>query len=131
MRKYESILILDPRLNDGEVEKELKKYQELLTSKGAVDLKAENWGRKEIAYPVKKRTSGIYLIFKYSSERHEIVQELNSLVRIADEVIKFQSSRLEEKDRKYKGNPLALKLSQEGKNEGGASRSGRREAASA
>lgn len=104
-RNYESIVIFNPRLGESQLNEEIKRYEGVLTSNGAKDVKVENWGRKETSYLMKKERYGQYVCFKYESTNHEAPNVLASLLRIADSVNKFQTHVLSSKVRKVKVNP--------------------------
>lgn len=105
MRKYETIVVYNPALAETAVKDEVKKFEKLLDSRKAQNVKVDVWGRKQIAYSVKKNSFGNFVCFTYESADHNISREVTNQLRIADPVIKFQSHRINEKVRKFKGNP--------------------------
>jgi ribosomal protein S6 len=72
---------------------------------GAQQDSVENWGKKEIAYLVRKQKFGHYRCIYFSSTSGEVNGRLRDYLRIADTVIKFQIHKLSSKVRKFKGNP--------------------------
>lgn len=105
MRSYESVVVFNPSLSETQLKDELKKVEGILASNKALDIKVNNWGRKEIAYIVKKQKNGYFTVFNYNAPDHGIVKNLAGLLRIADNVLKFQTHRINTKVRKFKGNP--------------------------
>ena len=105
MRKYETILILHPALGKEDLEGTVKKYKELLESHGAVSPTVSHWGRKLLAFETKKQKHGQYFCYQYSSENSSLVDEMNAIMRIDEKVLKFQTHRVIETRRKFKGNP--------------------------
>ena len=79
--------------------------QEMLEGKGAVELKVDNQGKKEIAYEVNGHRNGTFVTFTYGTENHDIVDYSTGLLRINEKVIKFQTHRINERMRKFQGNP--------------------------
>ncbi len=67
MRKYESIVVFSPELNKGQLSEQISKVKEILTNAGGVqgDIYVEEWGKRKIAYTVKKQTMGYYVCFYY------------------------------------------------------------------
>lgn len=104
-RKYESIAIFNPTLSEAAIKDEIKKFEKFLETNSAKNIQVDNWGRKQIAYAVEKQSYGTFVCFKFESENHEIVNQLNAIFRITDNVIKYQSHKIIEKVRKFKGNP--------------------------
>lgn len=103
--KYETVVVLKPELNDAQVKEEEKKIENLLKQEGATALQAESWGRKDLAYSVRKRKAGSFVCFKYESAKSDTVRNVAGVLRIAEPVIKFQTHRLADRVRKFKGNP--------------------------
>ncbi len=105
MRKYESIIIFKPDLSDVQVKSEVKRFETILQGKGVKEAEVDNWGRKDIAYMVKKNKAGKFVCLRYETDDHSAVEALTSMLRISDSVIKYQSFKIEEKVRKFRGNP--------------------------
>jgi len=64
MTKYETIAVFDGSLPQEAVEKESKKIEELLSANGKI-VKIDDWGKRVLAYQVKKKTTGYYVLFVY------------------------------------------------------------------
>ena len=108
VRRYESIVIFNPRLNDSQLKDEIKKVEGILTNNQAKITGVDGWGRKEIAYFLQKERFGHYVAFNYESANHAAPNELGSLLRITDSVHKFQTHLISATSRKFKGNPKRL-----------------------
>lgn len=68
MRQYEMMVILDPEVDERTVQPSLDKYLNVVTSdKGTID-KLDIWGRRRLAYPIKKKNDGIYAVINFTSE---------------------------------------------------------------
>lgn len=105
MRKYETILILRPDLTEEQMNEEVKKVEAFIQDNGARELSVEHWGRREIAFEMQKVRHGWYVCLKYTSDNSALNDELIRVLRINDAYLKFQTHRVNEKVRKYKGNP--------------------------
>ncbi len=105
MRKYETIVVFNPSLAEAAVKDEQKKIEKILDSFSAKNLKADAWGRKQIAYSVKKNSFGTFVCFTYESDDHAVSSGLTNQLRIMDSVIKFQTHRINDRVRKFRGNP--------------------------
>ena len=105
MRKYEMVVVFHPSLNKDGLEAEVSKVKELLSSKQASDLTVKPWGKREIAYPVKKQKYGIYYAFYFQTEEHDTPSVAASLFRINDQILKFQTHVINEHHRRFQGNP--------------------------
>lgn len=108
VRRYESVVVFDPRLSDSQVKDEIKKVEGLLTSNQAKVTSVDTWGRKEAAFAFKKQRTGVYVAFNYEAANHEAPNALQSILRITESVHKFQTHLIRSKVRKFKGNPKLL-----------------------
>ena len=88
MTTYESIFIVRPTLSDEEVNKIIEKIRGMLEKKGGKVLSTENWGKKKLAYGVKKEKKGTYLLFRFKGDG-KLVAELERQCLIDDALIKF------------------------------------------
>ncbi|PJC23836.1 30S ribosomal protein S6 [candidate division WWE3 bacterium CG_4_9_14_0_2_um_filter_35_11] len=62
MNTYEAMIIFKPELKDDEIKKNIKDIKEKLSSFGGKILKEDNWGTKNFAYEMNKKTKGYYYI---------------------------------------------------------------------
>jgi small subunit ribosomal protein S6 len=95
MRRYESVIILDPELADEEVQNFTERYSTLLKTAGGEIIKIEDWGFKKLAYLVKKKDRGRYILFDFVGVPAAIA-EMERQLKITDEVMKFLSVKLDD-----------------------------------
>ena len=86
MNKYETIFILNASLQDEEIKSNIDKISELISKNGEIE-SVEEWGRKKLAYPIKKQNEGYYVLINFSSNP-EFIEELERVYNITDEIIK-------------------------------------------
>ncbi len=68
MKNYEVVYIFDSQLTDEEVGARVDRFHELLKSGGARDITAvDHWGRRQLAYPIRNRPNGYYVIAQFES----------------------------------------------------------------
>lgn len=94
MGVYETLFIVNPELNDAEVENVVQRLQEVVTRSGGQVHRTENWGRKKLAYEVKKHRKGIYVLM-YLSGSGKTVAELERHYRMMDPVLRYLTVKLE------------------------------------
>ena len=104
MRKYETVLVLNPDLSEADLKEELKKIENLVQANGGQSIHTDRWGKKELGFRMRKRTVGQYVCLTFESENSELMNSLTSVLRIHDHVLKFQSHRISDRVRKFKGN---------------------------
>jgi small subunit ribosomal protein S6 len=95
MRKYETVVALHPDLTEAEVQKFAQDFQKTLESKGALDVKVDLWGKRQLAFNVEKKSHASYVCFYYSSEQANVVNEASAQLRLLEQVLLFQSHRLD------------------------------------
>ncbi|HPQ42028.1 MAG TPA: 30S ribosomal protein S6 [bacterium] len=95
---YEIITILNPNVTSEFVETKISDWSKLITEYGAELRRVDRWGKKNLAYEVKKFNQGYFLLFHIKGA-HDIIDELERRFKIADEVIRFQTVKLN--DREY------------------------------
>ena len=88
MRSYQSVLILKPDIEESRVEEALAKIEELIKSNGGAILKTEKWGKKRLAYRVKKNRFGVYLNLYHTLEPSGVI-DLEKKYKLLDLIIKF------------------------------------------
>ena len=93
LRSYQSVLILKPDIDEARADEALEKIGEFIKSNGGACLKIEKWGKKRLAYRVKKNRFGIYLNIYHTLDSANVT-DLESKYRLFDLVIKFMVLRL-------------------------------------
>ncbi|GEP35231.1 30S ribosomal protein S6 [Nocardioides szechwanensis] len=68
MRPYEVMVILDPSLEERTIQPSLEKYLNVITKDGGTVESVDVWGRRRLAYEVKKNAEGIYAVIKLQAE---------------------------------------------------------------
>ena len=97
MRNYQTILILKPDLDEPNVDQTLEKITALIQKYGGEMLQVERWGKKRLAYKIKKSKFGYYLNIYHSGETSR-VSELEKDFQLYDLIIKYLIIRLSDKD---------------------------------
>ena len=67
MNNYELMVIFTPVLSDEEFKAAQKKYADLVTENGGEVLHTNPWGLKSLAYPIAKKTTGLYWVMEYKA----------------------------------------------------------------
>lgn len=93
-RNYEMVSILSPDLTEENKKSTIQKTEEIITKfKGEV-FSVDEWGKKRLAYPIQKFAEGYYFQLNFAGP-HEVIQELNRVLRINEQVLRFQIIRVE------------------------------------
>ena len=94
MELYESLFIIRPSVSDEETNALIEKMKGIAERTGAQFIKSENWGRKKLAYEVRRERKGTYVYF-YFKAPNNTVGELEHAYRLEDNIIKFLTVHLE------------------------------------
>ena len=97
-RLYEVIYILRPDVTKEVAERVAKRVAEVVEREGGKLTLVENWGRRPLAYDINHKRRGLYVYVNYLGNG-ELVSELERNFRMLDEVIRFQTVKLEERPR--------------------------------
>ena len=68
MRQYELMVILDPELDDRTIQPTLEKFLNVVTKDGGTVDNLDVWGRRRLAYEIKKKPEGIYAVANFTAE---------------------------------------------------------------
>ena len=99
MRSYEVIFILDPALADDGVEAAVVAAKGVLAKAGGEVAEVQKWGKKRLAYDIKKRREGHYVYFRAQAPG-KAVAELERHLKIAEPVLKYLTVLIEKPRRK-------------------------------
>ena len=93
MRKFETMLLLSPELSAESREALIAGLTGVIEREGGVVAEVDNWGMRDLAYPVRKQMRGCYTRLEYQAPA-ALVAELERNIRISDGIFKFVTVRL-------------------------------------
>lgn len=96
MRRYEVVFVLAPQQTEDEVKSHIETFSAVAEEKGAKVLQVDEWGKRRLAFPVKKHKEGIYVILTLEEENADAVSELERRFRVAEPVIRYLTVRVDE-----------------------------------
>lgn len=94
MNKYEVMFIAKP-LEDAEVDPIVELVSNLITKNGGNIEKVDRWGKRHLAYPVKKQADGYYVLINFEAEP-DVIKEIDRVIKIHDTILKHLIVRVEE-----------------------------------
>ena len=94
MNKYESIIIINPNVDEAGLKALEEKFTGLINENGKVE-EVKNMGKKKLAYEVKKFNEATYLLFNFEAKPASIA-EVERVYRITDDIIKYIVVRKED-----------------------------------
>ena len=90
MRRYETILIAHVDLSEDELSSLIARYGGIVTGQKGILVKVERWGKRRLAYLIKKQARGFYILIDYAGES-AVVNELERNLKIDDKILKFMT----------------------------------------
>ena len=92
MRAYEVMVILDPSLDERTIEPSLDKYLNVIRKDGGSIESLDVWGRRRMAYEIKKNAEGIYAVVTLQAEP-ATVKELDRQLTLNESVLRTKVIR--------------------------------------
>jgi len=83
---YELVVLFHPDL-EIDIDKPLKKLETLIKEQGAKIVKQDNWGKRKLAYPIKKQDYAVYVYYEVEFPKQNVAK-FDSLLNITDEIIR-------------------------------------------
>ena len=87
MKDYECAVIVAPGLSPEALKDSTKRYAEVITSKGGTLTKIDEWGKRSLAYEIKKHREGYYYFYKFQGD-NSVLRELNRQLRLDENVLR-------------------------------------------
>ncbi len=90
MRRYETIVIAHVDLSEDELNTLTARYGGIVTDRKGILVKVERWGKRKLAYLIKKQSRGFYILMDYAGSS-DVVDELERNLKIDDKILKFMT----------------------------------------
>jgi small subunit ribosomal protein S6 len=92
VNEYEILLLLDPDLPEERQTEVVGRVQSLIEQGGGTVERHDAWGRRRLAYPIRKKEEGVYHLVSFSAEA-ETLDELSRVLKIDDDVLRHMATR--------------------------------------
>ncbi|MFC1967832.1 30S ribosomal protein S6 [Chloroflexota bacterium] len=87
MQDYELLMIISPELKEEELASSIEKVSQFITTRSGVITELNQWGKRKLAYPIKRFAEGNYVQTQFKMESH-LTKELEANLRISEEVLR-------------------------------------------
>lgn len=101
MRNHEVTFIVDPVLSGDEIKATAQTYADLVKSEGAEIVNQDEMGLRQLAYPINRRTSGIYYCIEFQSEVGALIPKMELALRRDERIMRFLTVSLDKYGIKY------------------------------
>ena len=88
IKQYETVFIATPVLSEAQMKEAVKKYTDYIVSKGGEIVYEEDWGLKQLAYPIQKKTTGFYYLIEFKAEP-SLIARLETQYRRDERIMRF------------------------------------------
>ena len=88
IKQYETVFIATPVLSEAQMKEAAAKYTKYITDKGGEIVSEENWGLKQLAYPINKKTTGFYYLIEFKADT-QFIANLETQYRRDERIIRF------------------------------------------
>lgn len=95
MRDYELTVVFSPEVSEEDLGAEIEKVSELITQKGGEVAEVNRWGRRRLAYPIRRFREGNYVLTQFKLEPNLAV-ELDSKLQSSEEILRYLLVRMDE-----------------------------------
>jgi small subunit ribosomal protein S6 len=94
MRRYELMIILDPNLEERTVSPSIDQFLGVVKTDGGSVEKVDVWGRRRLAYEIKKKSEGIYAVIDLTAQP-DTVKELDRQLNLNESILRTKVIRPE------------------------------------
>ena len=90
MKRYETLFIVQVDLPTDELNSLIERYKTIVTAFKGTIIRVEKWGKRKLAYEIKKQSNGLYVLLDFAG-KSSIIEELERNFKIDDKVLKFMT----------------------------------------
>ena len=87
MRKYEAMVIVDARLEEGDIQKAVDRFTKVITDNGGRLGKVDRWGVRRFTFEIDHQNEGYYFVADFTAPE-EAVNQLKRTLLISDEFVR-------------------------------------------
>ena len=94
IKQYETVFIATPVLSEAQMKEAVAKYVSFIKDNGGEVVYEENWGLKQLAYPIQHKTSGFYYLIEFKADT-QLVAALETQYHRDERIIRFLTVALD------------------------------------
>ena len=100
INQYETVFIATPVLSEAQMKEAVAKYTQLIKDNGGEVVYEEDWGLKQLAYPIQHKTSGFYYLIEFKADP-QFVATLETQYHRDERIIRFLTVALDKNAAAY------------------------------
>ena len=94
IKQYETVFIATPVLSDIQMKEAVAKYTKLITDNGGEIVYEEDWGLKQLAYPIQHKTTGFYYLIEFKADS-QFVNTLETQYHRDERILRYLTVSLD------------------------------------
>jgi small subunit ribosomal protein S6 len=94
-RRYETIFITPVDIPEEELHALIERYSAIITGRKGILVKVEKWGKRKLAYEIKKHLRGYYILLDFAGQT-DVVNEMERNFKIDDKILKYMTIKKED-----------------------------------
>lgn len=95
MRDYELVMVVDPDVGDEGLPGVVERVHGFIQERGGTVKNVDQWGRRRLAYPIRRKQEGYYVITHFAADP-QAIRTLEGSLELTEEVLRHLVTRLEE-----------------------------------
>ena len=88
IKQYETVFIATPVLSEAQMKEAVAKYIDLIKANGGEIVYEEDWGLRQLAYPIQKKTTGFYYMIEFKADT-QVIARLETQYRRDERIMRF------------------------------------------
>jgi len=97
MNNYETVIVIDAHQPEEIIEDLLDKIKKLISDNGGKILDMNRWGKRRLAYEIRKKQHGYYICFIYEIDKNDFSSIIERFFRLNEEILRYLILRLDKK----------------------------------
>jgi len=93
-RVYESAVVINAALDDPQIESVISQIKDTIINNGGEIREIENWGRKRLAYMIKKSKVGYYIIIRFNATPN-LISKLERSYQLDEHILRYLTVKLD------------------------------------
>ena len=106
MRTYEALYIISPEMDESSIQTVVANVEALITNSGGTIVRSDVWGKRKLAYTIKKHVEGVYVVLRFETNP-DFIKRFEQQLRLMEPIIRYmvlyldtQTLKLEEEQQR-------------------------------
>jgi len=96
LRTYEALYIINPELDDSAIQTVVENVEKMITNSNGSIVRSDVWGKRKLAYTIKKHTEGVYVVLRFLASP-DFIKRFEQQLKLTESIIRYMVLYLDEK----------------------------------